>query len=170
MSSKVAAQLPLEIVHLTIVGVLPSPAVTPVIVVVGELALVIAPGPETIVHVPVPTAAVLPAIVKVEVLHWLRSIPASATVGVALFVKVTSEVLAVQVPFEIVQRSVTLKPAFNPVTVVVLNVAVVIVAPFAAPTILHRPVPLAGLFAAIVKEPLLHCSWFTPALETVGVE
>ena len=69
ISSKLAAQLPLVIVHLTTVGVLPSPAVTPVIVVVGELALVIAPGPEMIDHAPVPTAAVLAAIAKVDVLH-----------------------------------------------------------------------------------------------------
>jgi len=53
----------------TTVGVLPSPAVTPVIVVVGELALVMAPGPEIIDHAPVPTTAVFAAIVKVAVLH-----------------------------------------------------------------------------------------------------
>ncbi len=68
ISSNVAAQLPLLIVHLTTVPE-PVPAVTPVIVVVGLLALVIAPGPDWIVHTPVPTVAVFAAIVNVFVLH-----------------------------------------------------------------------------------------------------
>ena len=68
MSSKVAGQLPLLIVHRTTVPD-PVPAVTPVMVVVGLLAFVIAPGPDWIVHVPTPTAAVFAAIVNVLVLH-----------------------------------------------------------------------------------------------------
>ena len=62
------AQVPLLMVHLTTVPA-PTPAVTPVIVVVGLLALVIEPGPDWIVQVPVPTTAVLAAIVKVLVEH-----------------------------------------------------------------------------------------------------
>src|ERR671922_10194 len=98
------------------------------------------------------------------------SMPASATVGVALLVKVTSEVLAAHTPLDIVHLSVTLKPALRPVTVVLFKSALVIVAPFAAPTILHWPVPLAGTFPANVKLPLLHCSWLGPATDAVGVE
>jgi len=98
------------------------------------------------------------------------STPASATVGVALFVNVTSEVLATHTPLDIVHLSVTLKPALSPVTVVLFKSALVMLAPFGAPTILHCPVPLAGTLPARVNEPLLHCSWFGPATDVVGVE
>jgi hypothetical protein len=54
----------------------------------------------------------------------------------------------------IVHRSVALVPAANPVTVVVGELAVVIVA---VPDIkLHDPVPVTGVFAAIVKLDVLH--------------
>ena len=96
--------------------------------------------------------------------------PASATVGLALFVKVTSEVLGAQTPFVIVHLSVTLNPALRPVTVVTGSKSSVIDAPFAAPTNVHWPDPLAGLFPAKVKLPLLHCSWLGPATDVVGVE
>ena len=66
-SSKVDAQTPLVIVHLTTVGA--PPAVTPVTVLVGEPGVVTAPGPLCIVHVPVPGAAALPANVNVLILH-----------------------------------------------------------------------------------------------------
>ena len=68
MSSKVLAQVPLLMVQRTTVPD-PIPAVTPVIVVVGLLALVIEPGPDCIDQAPVPTTAVLAAIVKVLVEH-----------------------------------------------------------------------------------------------------
>ena len=49
------------------------PAVTPVIVVVGEPGVVIVAVPLTSVHTPVPTDGALCVIVKVDVLHkvWL---------------------------------------------------------------------------------------------------
>src|SRR5687767_7297070 len=98
------------------------------------------------------------------------SMPASATVGDALFVIVTSAVLAAQTPLEIVQRSVALKPALSPVTVVAGSRSSVMLAPFGAPTNVHWPEPLAGVLPARVNEPLLHCSWFGPAIDVVGVE
>ena len=98
------------------------------------------------------------------------SVPASAVVGVALLVNVTSDVLGVQInPLEIVHLSVTLAPEFSPVTVLTFDPGVVIVAPFGALTKLQAPVPLAGLFAASVKLAVLHRSWFGPAFAIVGV-
>ena len=83
-------------------------------------------------------------------------------------VSTTSSVL-VHEPFVIVHRSVTLDPAFRPVTVDVAEEGVVTVAPFATPTILHAPVPVTGALPARVKFPLAHCSWSGPAVATVGV-
>jgi len=55
---------------------------------------------------------------------------------------------------ETVQRNVTLVPAATPVTVVVAEDGVVIVAePL---TIDHTPVPIAGAVAAMVKPEILH--------------
>ena len=79
ISSCVVAQTPLPTVHLKVAVV-----VTPVIVVVGELALVITAAPLTMVQVPVPIAAGVAAIVNVLVLHCVKVAgPALATVGVA---------------------------------------------------------------------------------------
>ena len=64
----------------------------PVIVVVGELAVVIVAvtGPLTCVQVPVPTVAVLPAIVAEPLLaQMVCGEPALATVGGAFVVMVT---------------------------------------------------------------------------------
>jgi hypothetical protein len=145
------------------------PAVIPVIVVVGLPALVIVAVPDWTVHSPVPTTGVFAAIVKVLVLHWSMSTPASAVVGVALLVSTTSSKLGVHTPFEIVHLNVTLKPAVRPVTVLTSLPGVVITAPFAAPMMLHNPEPTAATFPASVKFPLLHCSWSAPAAATVGV-
>jgi len=160
-------QLPLLIVQRTTVGTLPSPAVTPVIVVVGDVAFVITPGPLTILQRPVPTTGVLPAITNVLVAHWLKSTPASATVGVALLVKITSSVLGVHVPLLTVQRNVALVPTGTPVTPLLAAVGAVIVA--VPLTTLHTPVPTAGTFPAKVKMPLPHCSWSGPAADIVGL-
>ncbi|MBL0153125.1 MAG: hypothetical protein IPP93_06430 [Chitinophagaceae bacterium] len=69
------------------------PAVTPVTVVVGEDASVIAPSPLVIVHTPVPDTAVLPARVNVLVAHWVWSVPALATVTATSLVRDTSSQL-----------------------------------------------------------------------------
>ena len=66
-----------------------------------------------------------------------------------------------------VQRSVTLVPATTPVTVVVRDVVLVMVA--APACIVQEPVPVTGLFAAMVKVLVLQSSWSGPAAETVGV-
>ena len=72
----------------------------------------------------------------------------------------------VQVPFVIVQRKVADEPAVTPVTVVVAEDAVVIVA--VPDTTLHAPVPVTGVFAAIVKVDVLHCVISEPAADVVG--
>ena len=166
MSSKLTPQLPLLIVHLATVGTEPFPAVTPVIVVLGEDAFVITPGPDWIVQVPTPTTGVLAAIAKVLVLHWSIFIPASAIVALALLVSTTSEVLGVHTPLLIVQRNVALVPTGTPVTPLLLAVGAVIVA--VPLTKLQLPVPLTGTFPASVKLPFEHCSWLGPATETLG--
>ena len=63
-------------------------------------------------------------------------------------------------PFVTVHLSVTLAPAFNPVTVLTAEVLSVITAPFAAPMIVHRPDAVAGdaAVAANVKFGVLHSS------------
>src|SRR5258707_80594 len=166
ISSKVARQLPLLIVHLKVAAL---PAVIPVMVVVGLVLLVIVAVPLWTLQAPVPTVAMFAAIGNVLVLHWLMFTPASATVGLALFVSTTSSVLGVHTPLLTVQRNVTLFPAVNPLTALLFAAGVVMLAPFAAPTIVHMPVPAAGMFPANVKFPLLHCSWSAPAAEVVGV-
>src|SRR5262249_43397552 len=114
MSSCVDAQLPLLIVQRTVALL---PAAIPVTVVVGIDAFVIVAEPSCTLHRPVPTVAVFPAIVNVPLLHWLMSTPASAVVGRSLLVSTTSSVLAAHTgPLLIVQRSVTLLPAWRPVT------------------------------------------------------
>ena len=71
-------------------------------------------------------------------------------------------------PFVIVHLNVTLLPAVRPVTVLVSDEGVVIVAPFAAPMMLHDPVPVTGAFPASVKLAVLQSSWSAPATATVG--
>ena len=84
--------------------------------------------------------------------------PASATVGGALLVNITSSKLGVQTPLLIVHLKITLKPGFKPVTPLTFEVGVVITAPLAAPTTVHKPELIVGAFPAKVKAPLLHCS------------
>ena len=147
---------PFVIVHLKVTL---NPAVSPVIVVVGELMLVmVAPlAAPWIVQVPVPGAAAFPARVNVDVLHCSCAVPASAKGGVALFRSTTSSKL-VHDPFVIVHLKVTLFPAVSPVTVLVADDGVVTTAPLSAPMILHAPVPVTAALAAKVKFGVLHCS------------
>src|SRR5688500_20243715 len=95
-------------------------------------------APASIVHRPVPGAAAFAASVKVDVLQRVWSPPAAATGGVALLVSTTSSKL-VHAPLVTVQRKVTLFPAGRPVTVLVGELPVLTVAPFAAPVIDHNP-------------------------------
>lgn len=73
------AQGEFEMVHAKIF--VPKP--NPVIEVVGEREFVILPDPETNVHTPVPTVAVLAAIIVFGlVIHNVCEAPAFATVGI----------------------------------------------------------------------------------------
>lgn len=155
---------PLLTVHLNVTV---DPAVMPVTVVVGDAVFVMVALPASIVHTPAPGAGAFPVRVKVDALHCSISLPASATGGVALFVSTTSSELTHD-PFVIVHRRVTELPALREVTVVPGNVLSVIVAPFAAPTMVHKPVPVTAVFPASVKSATLHCSWSGPALATVA--
>jgi len=72
------AQTPLEIVHLRVTL---FPEVMLLTVVVLEDGLVILAVPLTTDHWPLPTAGLLAAMVKEEVLHKVWSGPAAETVG-----------------------------------------------------------------------------------------
>ena len=127
ISSKVVAQVPLPTVHLNVAL---EPATIPVIVVVAEVVFVIVAVPEKTVQLPFPTTGTVAFIVNVPVLHWvIPANPASATLGVASFVRTTSSCVLAQTPLLIVQRNVTLLPAVNPVTVLTFEPGVVIVMP-----------------------------------------
>ena len=92
--------------------------------------------------------------------------PALAVVGNALLSMMTSSVLGGHPPLEIVHLNVALVPTARPVTVVIGEVALVIVA---APAItVHAPVPTPGVLAAMVNVLVLHCVMSAPAAETVG--
>ena len=78
----------------------------------------------------------------------------------------TSSVETGHTPLEIVHRKVTLVPAVTPVTVVVGEEGAVIVA--VPLTILHVPVPVTGVFAAMVKLEVLQSVWSGPAAAVVG--
>ena len=67
---------------------------------------------------------------------------------------ITTSSVVVQAPSIIVQRNVALDPTANPVTVVVAEEGVVIVA--VPDTKLHTPDPDVGALPAIVNDPLLH--------------
>ena len=153
----------MEIVHLIVTD---DPAATPVTVEVGEFTLVIVPLPLITDQVPVPTTGVFPARVKVELAHWLISVPAFALVGVARLVITTSSVTAVHTPLDIVHLNVALLPAARPVTELVAELILAIdTAPL---TMLHVPVPVVAGVAAIVNVLLLHWVMSVPATSPDG--
>jgi len=117
--------------------------VKPVTPLVDKVGVVTAAAPLTTLHIPVPSAGALPARVAIVVLHKDWSEPAAAAVGGKAIFITTSSVDDAQEPLLIVHLNVTLVPAVKPVTPVVDNVAVVIVA--APLTTLHMPVPIVGL-------------------------
>src|SRR5687768_13512599 len=83
--------------------------------------------------------------------------PVMLQVGLGLFVRTTSS-NALHVPFVTVHLTVALVPAATPVTVVVGDPGVVIVA---LPLIsVHTPVPGEGALCVIVKVEVLHNVWF----------
>src|SRR5437868_2506420 len=96
-----------------------APTVKPVMVVVGEEAVVIVAVPLTTVQAPVPVAGVLAAIVAVVTLHRFWSAPALDVVGGLATLTVISSVLLVQAPLLMVHLRVALAPTVKPVIVVV---------------------------------------------------
>src|SRR5690606_9212889 len=91
---------------------------------------------------------------KVPLLHCsIDGAPASAVAGEARFAIVTSSVLAVHFPFSTLHSNVPDAPAATPVTVVVADAGLVIVA--LPETMLHVPVPMTGTVAPIEKELVL---------------
>ena len=78
-----------------------------------------------------------------------------ALVGKALFVNITSSKFE-QLPLVMVHLKVTTLPALRPVTVVVGEVVLVMVA--APDWTVHNPVPITAAFPARVKVLVLHCS------------
>lgn len=155
-------QAALVIVHAK--TLLPKPR--PVMVVVGEVADVIAPVPETNVQLPVPTAGVFPfSVVEGLLIQMVWLVPASAVVGTWSTVIETVDVDEEQL-FVIVHANI-FTPNPKLVIVVVSRLTFVIVP--LPDTTLHEPVPMAALFAAITTFGLLiQTVWFGPALATVG--
>src|SRR3970040_568365 len=79
-----------------------------------------------------------------------------------------SSEVAAHTPLPMVQRRVTEDPAATPVMVVVAEFGLVIVTA-GPPTWLQVPVPTTGVFAAMAKVLVLHCSMAgTPASAAVG--
>src|SRR3982751_5133261 len=140
---------------------------TPVTVVVLEVGVVIvAPKPPpTNVHVPLSGAeTALPPIVKLDVLQSVWSDPAVA-VGFWSLRIITSSLAGAQTPLDTVHCRVMSWFSGTPVTVVVLEVGVVIVAPKSPPT--NVQVPLNGAETAlppIVKLDVLQSVWSDPAV------
>jgi hypothetical protein len=128
--------------------VLPATTLT---VVVGLAGSVIVAVPETIVHAPVPTVAVLAAIVNSATSQCDWAGPAAAVVGVAELVSTTSSDV-IQVPLVMVHLSVAVLPAAT----VTAEVGLVGVAIVAVPeTSVHNPVPGVGALPARVKAAIL---------------
>ena len=80
-SSVTLAHTPFDIVHLRVALL---PAASPVTVVVFEPEAVIDTAPLTMLQLPVPVVAAVAAIVKLPLLHWVISVPATAPVGAGL--------------------------------------------------------------------------------------
>ena len=158
ISSKVVGHVPLPTVQRNVALV---PAATPVIVVVADVLLVITALPLCTVHTPLPTNGTVAFIVKVLVLHWsMRATPASAVLGVASLVRLTSSNVLPQTPLLIVQRTTVV--AVTPVIVLVGEDGVVTVP---VPLwIVHAPVPGAAALPANVKLLVLHKFWSGPAI------
>jgi len=153
----------LLIVHAKVAA---EPAGTPVPVDVLEPGVVIVAVPLTTLQAPVPTTGLLAARVKIPLLQFSKAEPALEAVGRALFARTSVLLEDVQVPLEIVQRSVAVFPAATVTVDVGDDDAAMVADPL---TTDHPPVPVTGVFAAIVKLELLHCVILEPANEVVGL-
>jgi hypothetical protein len=149
-TSSVELQDPLVTVQRKLIFVLEGTKVT---VDEADDGVVIVDVPLTNDHAPVPDDGLLPAKLKVEVLHSDWSAPALAFVTAASFLITTSSV-ELQVPLVIVQRKVIFVLVGTLVTVEVAEDDVVIVD---VPLINdHAPVPDDGLFPDKVNVDVLH--------------
>jgi hypothetical protein len=162
-SSVELAQEPLDIVQRRVTE---EPIAKPVTVEVGELGEVIVAKPATTDHVPLPTAAVLPASVVVVTLQRFWSAPADATVGAASICITTSSEEEAQPAEVMVQRSVAEVPGTSPVKPEVGEAGVVMVA--TPVTTVHKPEPITAVLPASVAVVELQIVWSTPAAAIVG--
>ena len=162
-SSVVVEQAPLVILQRITTVV---PAIKPVIVVVGELAVVIVAVPLTTLQLPVPMVAVLPAKVAVVTLHMVWFGPASATVAGSDTLMVIVSVDGGQLAFVIVHTKVDVPPIVNPVTPLVAEPGVVTTA--VPDTTVQTPVPTPAEFPDNVVVVVLHNAKSGPALAVVG--
>ena len=160
----------LVIVHLKVTLL---PACKPVKVLFGlfELVMMAPFAAPTIVQVPCSLAAgVFAPNVKVPESQFLKVAPARATVVGASLISTISSNESAHGALLMVHLKRTDVPACKPVIVVVRLVGLVMVAPFAAPTMLHIPAPMVGKLADIVNEPLLQLMSVStePAIAGVG--
>lgn len=163
-SSVLELQNPLLMVHLSIVVV---PGANAVIPVEDKVGVVMVQVPLTILHTPVPVMGALPLKLAAEVLHMVRSAPASAAVAGSDTVIVTSSEVAVQVPLVMVHLKVVVLPGSKSVIAVT---AELLTATVQDPLrMLHAPVPTPGVFADIAVAVTLQSSWSGPASAVVPV-
>jgi hypothetical protein len=94
------------------------------------------------------------------------SLLASVGVGLELLLTTTSSNTDAHDPLLTVQRKVALVPNGTPVTDVLKEEALVIVA--VPPATVQSPLPMAGAVAFSVKLPLLHCEMSVPAAAALG--
>ncbi len=159
-----AAQGALEMVHAK--TFVPKP--NPVIEVVGESEFVITPVPDTKVHTPTPTDAVLAVIAVVgEEIQSVCVVPALETVGISSTIMAIVEVDAAQGELEMVHAKIFV-PKAKPVIEVVGEREFVIIP---VPEIkVHAPTPTVAVFAVIaVVGDEIQMVCVVPAFETVGM-
>jgi len=131
----------------------------------GKVGEVIVPAPDTKVQLPVPIAGVLPFNVA-TVAQTVCDAPALDAVGVKKRVIDTVDVDGGQVPLLIVHWKIFVpKPsAVNPV----VGEDALLIKP-EPETKFHKPVPIAGVFAAMVAVDTAQILCETPAFATVGI-
>lgn len=163
-----STQIPLEIVHRTVIGPLPPVWVK---VALGSVALLKFPVPPlTTLHCPVPfDGAFPPRPVVVPFTQIVCGPPTVAVVGGWLIVIVTVADEAVQGELEIVQLTMIGPPPPVWVKVAFGVVAFGLNVPVPPPTTLHIPVPLIGMFPpSPVVVPLIQIVWAPPTVAVVG--
>ena len=144
-SSKASGHGELLIVHLKVTG----PPTSPRIGVLGEFGLSIVAVPLTTVQVPIPMAAVFPAITAVSWQAMVWSVPAFAVVGFSLKRMFTSSNVVAQGGVATVHRKVYVVPAMPLKTEV--GLAGVTMVPPTPAMIVQFPVPEPGALPARLR-------------------